>query len=161
MVIRTILGLVTAASCIAAQDTQTLFNDRCGICHGGEAMGTDRGPALVNNRRLGSRTDTEIAATIRNGTPRGMPTVPLPDAEVARLAAYVRALNLTAFESSPPGDLAAGEAFFFGKENCASCHAAAGRGSSSGPDLSNVAQQLTLPELLQSLVQPAARISPG
>ena len=161
MLTRTILGIITAASCFAQQDTRSLFNDRCGICHGGDAMGTDRGPALVNNRRLGSRSEAEIAATIRNGTPRGMPPIPLPDAEVVRLAAYVRSLNLTAFESSPAGDLAAGEAFFFGKGNCASCHTAVGRGSSSGPDLSNVARQLTLSELTQSLVQPSARISPG
>jgi PQQ-dependent dehydrogenase (methanol/ethanol family) len=161
MLTKTILGIMTVASCFAEQETRALFNDRCGICHGADATGTDRGPALVNNRRLGSRSEAEISATIRNGTPRGMPPIPLPDAEVVRLATYVRSLNLSAFESSPAGDLAAGEAFFFGKGECASCHAAAGRGSPSGPDLSNIARQLTLSDLTQSLVQPSARISPG
>ena len=161
MLTRIILGLIIAAPCLAQQDVRAVFNDKCGICHGGDAMGTDRGPALVNNRRLGSRSEAEIAATIRNGTPRGMPPVPLPDADVARLSAFVRSLNLSAFESSPAGDLTAGEKYFFGKGDCASCHTAAGRGASAGPDLSNVGRQLTLAELTQSLLQPSARISPG
>ncbi|HVS52874.1 MAG TPA: PQQ-binding-like beta-propeller repeat protein [Opitutaceae bacterium] len=153
--------LLLAVPAFAAQDAHSLFADRCGVCHGGDATGTDRGPALLNNRRLGFRSEADIATTIRNGTPRGMPPIPLPDEEIARLAAYVRSLNLSAFESRPAGDLAAGETFFFGKGECAKCHTAAGRGSSSGPDLSNIARQLTLSDLVQSLVDPSARISPG
>ena len=161
MLPRTLLVLLTAGTSFAAQESHQLFVDRCAVCHGSDAMGTDRGPALVNNRRLRARSEAEIAGTIRNGTPRGMPPLPLPDDEVDRLAAYVRSLNLTAFESKPAGDVAAGEEFFFGKGECAKCHTAVGRGSSAGPDLSSIARQVTLSELVQSLVDPPARISPG
>ena len=54
-----------------------------------------------------------------------------------------------------------GERFFFGAGKCSGCHTAAGRGGSGGPDLSNVARQLSLPELEQSLTDPGARIAAG
>ena len=131
------------------------------MCHGGDATGSDRGPALTNSRRLRTRSESDIAGIIRNGTPGGMPAIVLPGDQTKQLAGHVRSLNVTAFEVKPEGDLVAGEAFFFGKGNCASCHTAAGRGGSNGPDLSNIARQLTLPELEQSLVDPSARIAPG
>ncbi len=81
--------------------------------------------------------------------------------QASALAAYVRSFNADAFETPTPGDPAAGERFFFGTGNCGSCHMAAGRGESKGPDLSNIARQLTLPELEQSLTDPSARIAPG
>lgn len=38
-----------------------------------------------------------------------------------------------------PGDVAHGEAVFWGKGDCGSCHAIAGRGNAAGPDLTNIA----------------------
>ena len=137
------------------------FEQRCGVCHGADAGGTDRGPALLGNRRLRMRSPSDIANTIRNGTPGGMPGFALPAPEVATLADYVRSLNANAFDTKPPGDAAAGERFFFGGGGCSGCHAVAGRGGSTGPDLSNVARQSTLPELEQSLTDPSARIAAG
>jgi len=90
-----------------------------------------------------------------------MPAFPLPDEQLSPLTEYIRSLNATAFESRPPGDKAAGESFFFGAGNCATCHTVAGRGGSNGPDLSGIARQLTLPELEQSLTDPSARIATG
>jgi putative heme-binding domain-containing protein len=90
-----------------------------------------------------------------------MPAFSLPEDQLTLLADYVRSLNATAFEAKPPGDVTACERFFFGAGNCASCHSVGGRGGSNGPDLSNVAQLLTLSELQQSLTDPSARIAPG
>jgi len=144
-----------------ADSTKQLFLDKCSVCHGADATGTDRGPALAGNRRLRTRGVAEISGTIKNGTPGGMPAIPLPEDRLSSLAYYVRSFNTTAFEAKPAGDLAAGERFFFAAGNCAVCHTALGRGGSNGPDLSNIARQLTLPELEQSLTDPGARIAPG
>jgi mono/diheme cytochrome c family protein len=76
-----------------------------------------------------------------------MPAIPVPEEQASQLADYVRSLNATAFEAKPEGDVAAGERYFFGEGDCSSCHTAAGRGDSNGPDLSGIARQLTLPEL--------------
>ena len=144
-----------------------LFIEKCAVCHGMEATGGDRGPALAGSRRLRTRTAAEIAALIRNGTPGGMPAFPLPEDQLSQIAGYVHSLNATAFEAQPDGDPAAGETFFFGKGKCGSCHTVTGRGwapgsaDSGGPDLSGIARQLTLAELEQALTDPAARIAPG
>lgn len=143
-----------------AQSANPEFARLCAICHGGDAAGTDRGPALVSNRGLRLRTENDVRKIIRNGL-AGMPPFPLPANELNALAAYVRSLNATAYELQPAGDATAGERFFFGKGGCASCHAALGRGKTVGSDLSNVGRQLTLAELEQSLKDPGARLAPG
>src|SRR5258706_7861615 len=148
------------AGLAAAQNP--LFTEKCSVCHGAEAKGGDRGPALANNRRLGTRSIEDLVGIIKNGTPGGMPGFPLIESQLRQLASYVRSLNATAFELKPDGEVAAGERFFFGQGKCASCHAANGRGNSTnGPDLSNVARRMTLEELETALADPSARIADG
>lgn len=99
---------------------------------------------------------------IRNGVPSaGMPAFDLPAAEIDALAAMLVSLNAVAAETAVPGDRAAGKAFFSGKGGCTSCHMVYGEGSSIGPDLSNVARELTVDEIRDALLQPTARITPG
>jgi PQQ-dependent dehydrogenase (methanol/ethanol family) len=160
----TAVSFLIAVSPCSAQQTNSsaeLFVERCAVCHGADATGTDRGPALAANRRLRTRLPSDIANIIRNGTPGGMPGFALPETEVSAIAEYVRSLNANAFDTKPPGDAAAGERFFFGPGNCVSCHTVGGRGGHTGPDLSNIARQSTLRELERSLTDPSARIAPG
>lgn len=44
---------------------------------------------------------------------------------------------------------------------CVRCHAINGEGGTVGPDLSNIGNTLTREEILQSLVEPSARLAPG
>src|SRR5688572_25250765 len=88
---------------LAAADVHTLLVQYCGLCHGNEAGGSERGPPLIDSRRLRTRTEADIARIIRAGSPAGMPPVALPDDQINQIAAYVRSLNLTAFEAQPPG----------------------------------------------------------
>ena len=104
----------------------------CAGCHGETATGTDRGPGLINNRALRRRGEAQIRRVIREGTAGGMPGFPLPEAQMAPLAAYVHAMNASAYDSKPAGDMAAGKAFFFGKGQCATCHMVRGRGGVYG-----------------------------
>jgi PQQ-dependent dehydrogenase (methanol/ethanol family) len=149
------------ASLLSAQEAaRTQYVQRCAVCHGDRAEGSDRGPGLTNNRKLRRLAETEIVSLIRNGT-GSMPAFALPPAQLQSLAGFVRSLNATAFEMKPDGDGAEGERIFFGKGQCAGCHTAMGRGGANGPDLSDIARQLTLAELEQSLSDPSARIAPG
>ena len=77
------------------------------------------------------------------------------------LVALVVSLNASAAGASVPGDRAAGSEFFFGKGQCASCHMVLGRGTPLGPDLSNVARELTVDQLRDALLTPESRIVPG
>jgi PQQ-dependent dehydrogenase (methanol/ethanol family) len=137
------------------------FGPNCSVCHGGDAAGTDRAPALVGNRRLRGQSEADLSTTITSG--RGnMPSFSfLPPDQIRALAYYVRSLNADAFDMKPAGDIAAGAGIFFGGGHCAQCHTAQGRGGTDGPDLSNIGHLSTLAELTQSILQPDARISTG
>ncbi|MBZ5622367.1 MAG: c-type cytochrome [Acidobacteriia bacterium] len=152
-----VMGMTLAQS--PPPDAAKLYEQRCAACHGHDASGSDRGPALSRSRRLRTRSLSEIHDIIQKGTTAGMPPFPLPEEQLQALAGFVRSMNATAFDAPPDGDTAAGEQFFFGKGQCASCHTALGRGKSVGPDLTNTGRQLTLAELTRKLRNPNAQVS--
>jgi PQQ-dependent dehydrogenase (methanol/ethanol family) len=138
-------------------EAQRQFTAVCAACHGVGAVGSDRGPALVDNRKLRRLSQDQILGIIRDGTPNGMPPFALPTEQLNTLAAWVHSLNASAAEIRPPGDAGAGERFFFGSGGCSSCHMIAGRGGTNAPDLSDVGSRLTLKELDAVLDDPGTR----
>jgi PQQ-dependent dehydrogenase (methanol/ethanol family) len=136
------------------------FAQICALCHGGDAHGTDRAPTLVNSDHLRGVSESDIVDIIRKGKGK-MPALPLPSADLQVLAHYVKQLNSVGTGPAVGGDPVAGERIFFGEGQCATCHIARGRGNSNGPDLSNIANRLRLPDLVQSLADPSARIADG
>ena len=59
------------------------------------------------------------------------------------------------------GDAKQGEALFFSKElKCANCHKVGDKGTALGPDLSAIGKTRTRAELLDSLLNPSARVEP-
>ena len=136
------------------------FAQICALCHGADARGTDRAPSLVNDDHLRTMAVGDIADIIQKGKGK-MPAFPLPQPDVQALARYLQFLNSTGAEGPAPGDPVAGERTFFGAGQCSSCHIAKGRGSSYGPDLSNVSGRLRLAELGQKLADPSAQIAAG
>jgi PQQ-dependent dehydrogenase (methanol/ethanol family) len=132
------------------------FNTTCAGCHGDNAGGGDRAPALIDNPHLRALDPAGIAAIIRGGQ-RGMPPFPnLPQAELNRLAGWLHSLNISGLQSAPPEQVAAGEAFFRGAGGCSGCHMIRGRGASSGPDLSGIAARSTKAELERWLDNPTS-----
>src|SRR3954453_23281221 len=96
----------SAGSAAAAPEKQ--YATLCAACHGEGATGTERGPALVNNRRLRSRSEDQIRNLIRNGTPTGMPSFVLPEDQLRTIAKWVHSINASAWEVKPEGDAIAG-----------------------------------------------------
>ncbi len=137
------------------------FASICAVCHGGDGGGTDRAPALLNNRRLRSQSELDIAALIRSGRNNMPAFASLPDEQIQALSHYVHSLNAAAFDLKPPGDTAAGAALFFGAGHCSECHTAQGQGGTNGPDLSGIGRQLTLADLHQAIDHPATRYVTG
>ena len=143
------------------KDGSLVFEKMCASCHGAGAAG-GRASALTNNRRLRAMTQAEIEGIVRNGTPNGMPPFPsMPEADLRAVASFVRSLNASASDVQIPGNADAGSSFFFGAGRCATCHLAQGRGTAVGPDLSNIGLQLTVPEMIAALNEPAATIATG
>src|SRR5215468_603857 len=132
------------------------FNTTCASCHGENAGGGDRAPALIDNPHLRTLDAAGIEAIIRGGQ-RAMPPFPnLPQVEVTRLAAWLHSLNLSGLQAAPPEQVAAGETYFYGAGGCAGCHMVRGRGASNGPDLSAIAARTTRPELEHWLDNPTS-----
>ena len=144
-----------AAAQNADRGRQEAYSKLCAACHGETPTGTERGPALLDNRALRSRSERQIHDLIRSGSPGGMPAFPLPDDQLQPLAHWVRSLNVSAYDLGSPGDAAAGERFFFGKGLCSTCHMVRGLGKANGPDLSGIGRELTLGQLEQALDDPA------
>jgi alcohol dehydrogenase (cytochrome c) len=69
------------------------FENRCGVCHGGDGNGGEYAPAMV--AQLAARTDPQLATLIREGLPaRGMPGSPtITDAELSELTQFLRTLR--------------------------------------------------------------------
>jgi PQQ-dependent dehydrogenase (methanol/ethanol family) len=134
----------------------------CGGCHGADARGSQQGPGLAGNLSVRRRSAQSLRNVITRGIPAaGMPGFELPAPTLDGLVAMVISLNASAAETKVPGDRAAGGEFFFGKGNCASCHMVSGRGAAIGPDLSNVARELTVDQLRDAMVTPSSRVVPG
>ena len=101
-----LIAMVSAGLSLPAQTPASgkqVFETRCAVCHGADGNGGEFAPGIVV--RLAARTDSEIAAVVRNGLPnRGMPEVPLGDQALSDLVAYLRTLR-------PPrrGEMAATE----------------------------------------------------
>jgi PQQ-dependent dehydrogenase (methanol/ethanol family) len=151
--------LLLAAFTATAQDGRQVFNQHCQVCHG-DGRGTDRGPNLLNNRRVRRQSVSELHKLIREGIP-GMPGVDLPPAELDALTAYVRSWSAFAADAQVEGDRTAGERFFFGKGGCAACHMAFGRGKAVGPDLSSLGSEMTVEEIRQAVLHPSKSIKAG
>ena len=156
------LGQNRPTGAVEVLEGNQIFVARCGGCHGADARGSDRGPALAEVRRLRTRSVQQLRDIIQKGIPgTGMPPFDLPAPELDALAALVRSLNGPAAESVVSGDVAAGEQYFFGRGQCASCHMVLGKGRPIGPDLSNVGSDLTAGQIREALLQPGARIAQG
>ena len=74
-------------------DAQRLFEVRCGICHGSDGRGGERGPDIVTVPRAATRPLEETERIIRDGIPAGgMPASTLSDSEIGALARHLRTL---------------------------------------------------------------------
>jgi len=154
--------LVFTGGAVSIAAGRQRFEERCGGCHGADGMGGERAPAIGSEDRARLRSEDAVRSLIHDGLPdAGMPAFALPEPELSQIVAFVRSRVTPARESMLSGDPAAGEAFFFGAGGCAQCHMLNGRGGVTGPDLSNAGSELTLAEMEQSLLKPAARRTPG
>jgi len=122
-----------------------LYDQTCQSCHAPAGRG-DRGTALDTGTFTRGNEDGDLFHTIREGI-AGTQMPPfrrLTDQQVWQLVSYIRSLSRAVSPAGSTagaatltgGNPAAGEALFFGRAGCASCHQVNGRGGITGPDLS-------------------------
>src|SRR5581483_2425395 len=73
----------------AQAQARSVFETRCGRCHGADGNGGEMGPSLP--ARLVRLDDKQLATLIRDGRPaKGMPPNPMPPARTASLIRLLR-----------------------------------------------------------------------
>ena len=133
-----------------------LFVANCSSCHGIDLRGgVTGGPNLLRSAVVLMDQHGELILPIVHGAraERGMPALPLPDADVVAVAEYIHSVVATArgqgappeSEAPPPnalvGDAKAGEVYFAAK--CSSCHSPTG-------DLAGIASRVDEAKTLQN-----------
>jgi cytochrome c oxidase cbb3-type subunit III len=150
----------------AIEEGRGLYNSTCTGCHGANGAAGEIGPGLaIPGRSYARRSDEQIFDAIKHGIPATvMPAhqSKLTDDQIWKITAYVKGLRGTAIDAPSPGDVAAGEAVFWGKGGCGSCHMVKGRGSIVGPDLSNLAGERKTNSIIEALTREKHRVyGPG
>jgi mono/diheme cytochrome c family protein/predicted MFS family arabinose efflux permease len=130
----------------AAKRGEATYSVNCAFCHGRDGRGGDSGPSLLRAQLVLDDKDGDlIGPVLASGRPPRMPSFTLTREQVADLAAFIHAFEVSSAGRRPPanivvGDRARGEAAF--KARCASCHSATG-------DLAGVATRFPDPVTLQ------------
>jgi alcohol dehydrogenase (cytochrome c) len=76
----------------AAPEGERVYQLRCASCHGANAQGGERGPAIVS--RIALRNDADLLALLRDGLPTaGMPGTNATARELQDLIAHLRTLR--------------------------------------------------------------------
>lgn len=137
-----------------------LYNSNCITCHGANGDSVP-GVNLRSGQFRHAASDADLNRLLQTGIPgTAMPPGKFGTADLAALVAYLRAMH--EFDTRPltRGDAARGENVFEEKGNCTSCHRVNGKGSRTGPDLSDIGA-VRSPEALQgSLMDPTASMLP-
>jgi cytochrome c oxidase cbb3-type subunit 3 len=146
----------------AIENGHKQFEQSCGFCHGPDATGA-RGPDLIRSPLVAHDVKGDlIGDVIRHGRPdKGMPAMPLTDAQVSDIAAFLHARAIAALSSNGlpkeyptekllTGNVEAGKAFFNGAGGCNRCHSPTG-------DLDKIASKYSPLDLEAHMLYPGGR----
>jgi putative heme-binding domain-containing protein len=146
----------------AIDEGRGLFNNTCTRCHGPNGSAGEFGPGLaIPGRSYARNSDAQIFDAIKNGiagTIMPAHASNFSDDQIWKITAYVKGLRGTAIDAPSPGDAVAGEAIFWSKGDCGSCHMVGGRGSIIGPDLSRLASLRKTNSIIDALTKAQHRV---
>jgi cytochrome c oxidase cbb3-type subunit III len=134
-----------------------LFRSQCAGCHGAEGTGSSKGPDL-GARILRGATDESLFETIVKGKPgTSMPGFRLTGQQTWQLVTHMRTLAVQRGSELVKGNAAEGAHLF--QASCLGCHAVAGQGGFTGPDLTGVGLRRSVTELRKALIEPDAEVA--
>ena len=135
---------------------KVIFEGHCSLCHGIDGGG-GRGPNLHRPKLSRAPDEKALKSLIQNGVPPAMPEGwYLSEQDIANVAAFVRSLGDIPQEKLP-GDPLRGEAIYE-RSGCATCHILAGKGTSFGPELTEVGARRGAARLRETLEHPSKTI---
>ena len=150
-----------AATPDAIERGHTFFADNCAICHGEDAHGGDKGPALDTGQFRHGAGDADLFSTITRGVPgTSMPANNFPPDQVWAIITFLRS-KVVAARTPAGGDRGSGEKYFWSEGKCGTCHMVNGQGAVLGPDLSRIGATRTLQYLTTKIRDPNQEITTG
>ena len=137
------------------------FMEYCAGCHGADARGGDKAPALVSASNTTNRSDSELFRIVHDGTKGGMPPfAQIGDANIRAVVQFLRRLENSAAsksasaEATVTGDVDAGRTLYFGKAQCSKCHLMQGKGGFIARNLTAYGRNRTADEILHAITTP-------
>lgn len=136
-----------------------IFASTCAGCHGFDGKGTQRAPNIATNPVVQKLSQKELTEILRNGVPgTGMPPFQsLGAGSIRAVVEYMQSIEDKSGSAPLPGDSKRGEAIFFGKGACSTCHMAAGRGGFIAPELTTYGQTHSAEKIKSAITNPAER----
>ena len=146
---------------IAVQHGDTLFHERCAVCHGQQAQGA-MAANLVQTRTVRRGSEAGLFKVIRDGIPgTDMPPQPdLADEQIWQIVTYLRNLALPGQQPPLPGDAEVGSVVFQ-EAGCASCHIVNGTGGFLGPSLDSIAVKKASEAIRTDVLDPDRELAEG
>lgn len=137
------------------------FANNCGICHGADAHGGDKGPDLNTGHFKHAVNDADLFRVITHGVPGTiMPANDLPSEQVWAIIAFLRS-TVVAGRTATGGNAELGRQFFWKAGECGSCHMVNGKGGVLGPDLSQIGALQTISYLTEKIRNPNKKLTTG
>lgn len=144
----------------AIEEGRMVYTGVCANCHGPDGDQI-RGINFSRGQFRRPFTDAELNQIVRKGIPNTpMPPTDVPEEQAARVVSYLRSMSDGMSKDTVTGDRGRGQAIVDGKGGCRRCHTINGAGARIGPDLSGIGLVRRAREIQQSLVDPAAEVSP-
>ena len=140
----------------AAALGKKVFASSCASCHGLDGRGGERAPNIAERPKVQQLSDAQLFHTIENGIPgTGMPAFhALESSDIKAVVTYLRTLQGAKKPVKLPGNPERGEALFFGKAGCSTCHMVAGKGGFIASDLSKYAGSHALDQIRNAITRP-------
>lgn len=142
------------------QSGSVVYAAQCVSCHGptgDQVSGVD----LRSGRFRNAATDEDLRRIVTDGLAgTSMPGRTFEPAQLTALVAFIR--NMRDFDAKPvaAGGVTPGQVVFEGTGRCATCHRVAGKGSRTGPDLTEIGSSRSASALQQSLLDPSSVMMP-
>jgi cytochrome c oxidase cbb3-type subunit III len=133
---------------------QQIFASACAGCHGLDGRGGERAPNIAQAPAAQRLSDQNLIRIVAEGVPgTGMPAFhSLGTDGISAVVTYLRVLQGRGEPSVLPGDPTRGQALFFGRAECSSCHMIGGQGGFLASDLSGYGKGHSVEEIRQAIL---------
>jgi cytochrome c oxidase cbb3-type subunit III len=144
------------------------YMEYCAGCHGADAKGGDKGPALISATSPLSASDAELFQIVRDGTKGGMPAfAQIGDANIRAVVQVLRTLESNtgakpaATKEAVTGDADLGRELYFGRAQCSQCHLMQGKGGFIANSLTNYGRNRAADDIVKAITTPDNPLAPS